>query len=206
MGVLKQIWLYEIYEDILLICQNTTMRVNGINVNACSLLWRHNGHDCVPNHQPRHCLLNCLFGRRSNKTSKLRVTGLCVGNSSGTSEFPAQMASNAENVSIWWRHHFLEEASGNMAHDALGMLLDVLYFCMIHIMSGCQLYRLEIKYSLSSQSKEPYPAKQFQYAFSRLTQWGRVTHICVGNLSIIGSDNRLSPGRHRKPLPEPMLE
>ena len=32
--------------------------------------------------------------------SKLRVTGLCAGNSSGTCEFPAQMASNAENVSI----------------------------------------------------------------------------------------------------------
>ena len=30
------------------------------------------------------------------KTSKLRVTGLCVGNSPGTDEFPAQMASNAE--------------------------------------------------------------------------------------------------------------
>ena len=27
------------------------------------------------------------------------------GNSPGTGEFPAQMASNAENVSIWWRHH-----------------------------------------------------------------------------------------------------
>ena len=27
-----------------------------------------------------------------------------VGNSPGTGEFPAQMASNAENVSIWWRH------------------------------------------------------------------------------------------------------
>ena len=38
------------------------------------------------------------------KTSKLRVTGHCAGNSPGTSEFPAQMASNAENVSIWWRH------------------------------------------------------------------------------------------------------
>ena len=25
----------------------------------------------------------------------------------GTGEFPAQMASNAENVSIWWRHHEL---------------------------------------------------------------------------------------------------
>ena len=39
------------------------------------------------------------------KHKKLRVTGLCVGNSPGTGEFPAQMASNAENASIWWRHH-----------------------------------------------------------------------------------------------------
>ena len=46
-------------------------------------------------------LLNRLFGCRSKKTSKLRVTGLCTG----TGEFPAQMASNAENVSIWWRNH-----------------------------------------------------------------------------------------------------
>ena len=41
------------------------------------------------------------------RTSKLRVTGLCAGNSPGTGEFPAQMASDAENVSIWWRHHVL---------------------------------------------------------------------------------------------------
>ena len=33
------------------------------------------------------------------------VTDLCVENSPGTGEFPAQMASNAENVSTWWRHH-----------------------------------------------------------------------------------------------------
>ena len=59
----------------------------------------------VSNHQPHDCLLNRLFRRRSKKTSKLRVTGLCAGNSPVTSEFPAQMASNAENVSIWWRHH-----------------------------------------------------------------------------------------------------
>ena len=41
----------------------------------------------------------------SKKTSKLRVTGLCRGKSPVTGEFPAQRASNAENVSIWWRHH-----------------------------------------------------------------------------------------------------
>ena len=70
-----------------------------------SLRWRRNEHDGVSNHQPHHCLLNHLFGCRSNKTSKLRVTGLCAGNSPGTGEFPTQMASNAENVSIWWRHH-----------------------------------------------------------------------------------------------------
>ena len=36
---------------------------------------------------------------------KLRVNGLCVGNSTGTGEFPAQMAKNAKNISIWLRHH-----------------------------------------------------------------------------------------------------
>ena len=36
---------------------------------------------------------------------KLRVTGLCAGNSPATDEFPAQKASNAENVSIWWRYY-----------------------------------------------------------------------------------------------------
>ena len=70
-----------------------------------SLRWRHNDHAGVSNHQPHGCLLNRLFRRKSKKTSKLRVTGLWAGNSPGTGEFPAQMASYAENVSIWWRHH-----------------------------------------------------------------------------------------------------
>ena len=30
-----------------------------------------------------------------------------------------------------------------------------------------------------------------------LTHWGRVTHICVSKLTIIGSDNGLSPGRRQ---------
>ena len=33
-----------------------------------------------------------------------RVTGLCAGYSPLTGEFPAQTASNTENVSIWWGH------------------------------------------------------------------------------------------------------
>ena len=75
--------------------------------NSSSLEWRHNGRDSVSNHQPHDCLLNRLSRCRSKKTSKPRVTGLCVGNSPGTGEFPTQRASNAENVLIWWRHHVL---------------------------------------------------------------------------------------------------
>ena len=64
-----------------------------------------NRHNSVSNHQPHGCFLKRSFRHRSKKTSKPRVTGLCVGNSPEAGEFPAQMASNAENVSIWWRHH-----------------------------------------------------------------------------------------------------
>ena len=55
---------------------------------SISLRWRQNGRDSVSNHQPGHCLLSLLFGRRSKKTSKLRVTGLCVGNSPGPVNSP----------------------------------------------------------------------------------------------------------------------
>ena len=71
----------------------------------CPLLWLHNEHDGVSNHRHLDCLLNRLFRRRSKKTSKPRVTGLCEGNSPVVGEFPAQGASNAANVSIWWGHH-----------------------------------------------------------------------------------------------------
>ena len=98
-----------------------------------SLQWRHNGCDSTSNHKPHDCLLNRLFRRWSKKTSKLRVTGLCEGNSPGTGEFPAQMASNAENVSIWWRHHvmshemkWLAEIIACISNKNLGFFRDVI--------------------------------------------------------------------------------
>ena len=75
---------------------------------SAQLQWRHNGPGSVSNHQPHNCLLNRLFRRRSQKILKLRVTGLCAGNSPGTGEFPTQRATNPENVSIWWRHHAMQ--------------------------------------------------------------------------------------------------
>ena len=79
-----------------------------------TLQWRHNGIAGVSNHQAHYCLLNRLSTRRSKKASKLRVTALCVGNSLVTGELPVQRTSNAENVSIWWRHH-------DLSHDELSI-------------------------------------------------------------------------------------
>ena len=124
-----------------------------------TLLWRHNGDERVSNHQPHSCLLNRLYGRRSKKTQKLRVTGFCAGNSPETADFPAQMASNAENVSIWWRHHELSVSNHSKTQREKST------WCLICILSRkhCCINSL-----------------------------GRVTHICVNYLAIIGSDNYLN--------------
>ena len=55
-----------------------------VELEICSLTslqWRHNELDGVPNHRRLHYLLSCWFKHISKKTSKLRLTGLCVGNS-----------------------------------------------------------------------------------------------------------------------------
>ena len=98
---------YTLSYSIASVCTITSERLLTFYFRESTLRWRHNGCDSVSNHLPHDCLLNRLFRRRSKKTSKLCVTGLCAGNSPETGEFLAQMASNAENVSIWWRHHDL---------------------------------------------------------------------------------------------------
>ena len=59
------------------------------SAHIVTLQWRHNERDGVSNHRRLGCLLNRLFRRKSKKTSKLHVTGLCEGNSPWTGEFPA---------------------------------------------------------------------------------------------------------------------
>ena len=95
--------LYAWHINFVRILRNSN-RNSGHN-HYSTLLWRH--YECfgVSNHQPHDCLPNRLIRRILKKTPKLRVTGLCEGNSPVTGEFPAHRASNAKNVSIWWRHH-----------------------------------------------------------------------------------------------------
>ena len=70
-----------------------------------TLQWRHNGRDGFVNHQPHDCLLNRLFRHRSKKISKLRVTGLCEGNSPGPVNSPHKGPVTQKMFSIWLRHH-----------------------------------------------------------------------------------------------------
>ena len=58
--------------------------VSAIWVGNLSLPWRHNERDGLSNHQRNDCLLKRISRRRSKKTWKLRVTGLCAGNSPET--------------------------------------------------------------------------------------------------------------------------
>ena len=108
-----------------------------------ALQWRHNERDGVSNHQSHDCLLDRLFRRRSKKTPKFRVTGLCAGNSPVTGEFPAQMASNAENVSIWWRHH-------EWAHF-LNSIISQFLFCFVLFLFFRIVERLVTYWEVSAQ-------------------------------------------------------
>ena len=56
-------------------------------------------------------LTQSLFRRRSKKIPNLHIIGLCEGIHRVAGEFPAQRASNAENVSTWWRQHEISVTS-----------------------------------------------------------------------------------------------
>ena len=83
------------YHTFLIVCVSNGY-LHYCRYGSYSLLWRNNGQDGISNHQAQDCLLNRLFRRRSKKTPKLRVTGICAENSPVTGEFPAQMASAAK--------------------------------------------------------------------------------------------------------------
>ena len=88
-------------------CSHCVMSFHKIFMTAWairfSIHWRHN--ERLKWQASRFVTQVFFFRRRSKEISKVRATGLSTGNSPVTGEFPAQMSSNAENVSIWWRHH-----------------------------------------------------------------------------------------------------
>ena len=75
---------------------------------------------------------------------------------------------------------------------------------LVQVMAWCRQATSHYLSQCWSRSLSPYDvtrpqwvnwtnADQVTRCHMVLTHWGRVTHICVGNLTIIGSDNGLSP-------------
>ena len=107
----------------------------------------------LSNHQPHDCLLNRLFGRRSKKTSTLRVTGLCA-------------ASNVEKVSIWWRHHGKKYS-----------MFDSTWLSSTHTYA---MFRVYTETSIGSTWKEDSGSVQFGWDDKRLLTnsfVGRIEHF-----------------------------
>ena len=55
----------------------------------------------------------------------------------------------------------------------------------------------KFSFKMSRLNLSPLQCHQFCSGIHMLTHWGRVMHICVSKLTIIGSDNVLSPDRHQ---------
>ena len=79
----------------------------------------------------------------------------------------------------WWRHYWLLVTS--QMHYARQQ------FWLANAKSDIQ----HVRYRIYSQSYS------LVWEIHILTHWGRATHICVGKLTIIASDNGLSPGRRQ---------
>ena len=116
------------------------------------------------------------FMHRSKKTSKLRVTGLCERNSPLSSEFPAQSASTAENVSIWWRYHAMimpQESKGRAIKMEWKKIQEkVSFLTSIHKLFSKQRM-VEFILPSHSTAADVYPSE----ASSDYTSWRCCCHV-----------------------------
>ena len=179
------------------------------SINQCTKfefgVWDNHNSDVIMsilNHPWLDSLLNHLFRRRSKKTSKLRVTGLCAGNSLVSGEFPAQGSSNAESVSIWWCHYGSPE-SGDVIKGCENDRQKL--YPEMKMSSFWQNFHHWLHWKLSIEMINLLLHNRHLIAYEAstceencvLTHWTWLMHISVSNLTIIGSDDGLSPGRRQ---------
>ena len=70
--------------------------------------------------------------------------------------------------------------------------MKLLIFCRATCVSKSKIFQEMYKILIESMKKA---LRNTNCTKHDLTHWGRVTHICVGKLTIIGSDNDLSPSQ-----------
>ena len=149
-------------------------------VKRNALRWRHNERDSVSNHQPHDCLLNRLFIQTQIKENIKAPLHFWLGNSQGTGEFPAQMASNVENVSIWWRHHGKLKSPSRCTWSKYGPIFHSIdtfyihgYFILCNYLLNCLVCQVwNVKVLLDSDSRSMF--------FYLATQsWHRLQYVAT---------------------------
>ena len=74
--------------------------------------------------------------------------------------------------------------------------LNLMNKCWLSRPYGTNLDEIWIKSNQYFFNKMPFNKSAILFRLS-CVNWGRVMHICIGNLTIIGSDNSLAPGRRQ---------
>ena len=128
-------------------------------------------------------LTGFFFRHWSKKTSKLRVTDLCEGKSPVTGEFPAQRANNAENVSIWWRHHVQIHWTHVPHHSRFNTLDPSTFSKQVWLVLTNVLKRLEKGINTFSKCNE-FEVLKPSKNFSTKTMWGTFS-VRLTNLKLV---------------------
>ena len=105
-----------------------------------ALQWRHNERDGVSNNWHHDCLFSYLFRHRQKKKHQSSPSLAYLRNSPVTGHIPAQRASNAENISIWWHHHSVRK----QIHWCLAHIRDI---PLSHRVTGIMVGVLQTKFS-----------------------------------------------------------
>ena len=113
----------------------------------------------------------------TKKTSKLCVIGLSKGNSPVTGEFPAQKASDAEYVSIWWRHHDIQHLSCWIYSRNNKMMITFYAISQPRDDTGTWSRRAKTCFMITSSNGSIF----------------RVTGLCAGNSPVTGEFPALRP-------------
>ena len=139
-----------------------------------TLYWRHN--DVLWHLQSLDYLFNRLFRRRSKKTPKLRVNGPYGGIQRSPVDSPYKGASEAENVSIWWRH----EQTINWWH--IYMCHSTLHLVILNALQ----WRHKDRDGVSNHRRLRCLLNCWFRPRSKKTSKFHVTGLCAGNSPVTG--------------------
>ena len=95
----------------------------------------------------------------------------------------------------------VQDCSNSIASNSIALAMEFLQSCakplMLYYERALTTSNCIIQCNLNRMIISQCPMFGKYHFVQGLTHWGRVTHICVGKLTIIGSDNGLSPDRRQ---------